>query len=1663
MPATEQTWRDIKKVHLFFGISSVAMLAATVWMIADDHNREWKTYQEQYYGQLEVWTLQSRIYEQLAGDYVTGEEVREHVVREVSAQPPEPAFGKLFMLYVAQRAQPRDGEAVELVSFKANADARGKLPEAGAAEERFYQVNEAALAAAALYDQLAQLSVSLQIDRATLERVTDPQRKKVLQGQIQAAEKRLEIVNQQVTEQLASLRPQIDQTLTHYWKNVPGDTQQLLAAIDSSLNAAVESPSPERRAQFVRELEAVIKQALFREEVLQRDLKFRRADLDEARSAFNLAFGNDAPAAELRELQANVDAISAEVNDLNSRYESAKTYRERLERARNAVNAPVGYAEQNLERYRMDMNRLEEQLAKSRPNVGKKLLNMPILDAFSKEGDIKVRQIWLPDLTIDFNFQDVARFDRCMTCHVGIEKTAPGSAVAAGYPHEHVLDGVQLKTPAEPPTLDSGQEGDETADATIIIPSELSNEQQNRLLLQAYGFRLADRGVFNANDATIEFVMDRSFAADALLQRGDVLVAIGGKDVWSRQDAVDLLLGVVKWGEPLELKVRRGVPHPYSTHPRFELFGASTSPHPFATVGCTICHDGQGSATAFKWASHSPNSVEQLQQWTKKYGWFYNHHWIFPMMPKRFSESLCLKCHHDVVELLPSERFPEPPAPKLMQGYNLVREYGCFGCHEIKGYDSPTRSIGPDMRLEPGYTPAALALYADPELYRNETYRRDHPESYEQRLQQLFGPGVTVGQDGKPVYKPDAVPQGFSAEEANAGLAKFTQNLQDLAGRVVRDPSNDTARRRLVQLLKEDEARAKNAISPEPAYLSSQHHRLALVLADVEVPGKMRPVGPSLRYVSSKLSKEFVYNWIRNPREYQPKTRMPRFFGLYDHLLSEEKEEGEAYGETLQEPYHTEKLEQIEIRAITEYLLTSSQPFIHATKPAEVTEAPDAERGKNFFADRGCLACHQHSEFPDQELTADQGPNLSNIGNKLRAGGEEAAEKGARWLYSWLKNPAHYSHRTKMPNMLLEPVKEADGKVVDPAADIALFLMNSTNAWEPAPLPQIDQDALYNLALGHLQGVFTRQQAEQYLQTGIPLNLANEIKGDEAELLGTFKDETDRVNRLLRFVGARSVRKYGCFGCHDIPGMETAKPIGTGLADWGRKEPSKIAFNQIGQYIKHSDPDVVITGPDGQPQLDLEGLKDKDKAFFIHALLSHHREGFLWQKLRAPRSFDYEMTQNMRYDERLRMPQFPFTEEEREAVMTFILGLVAEPPADQFVYSPDPRQKAIHEGRKVLEQYNCGGCHTLEMPKFTFTFTPDSLLYSRQPPPAPDDYHELFQPHFTPEQIERSKQLDKRGLGTATITAKRSVDPAQKGVAWESEDDDGNIIHLYTLWEDALVNGNYWLAGDKTFPIYPESMVPGPGIPSQPELGGMFANWLYPRVVNQRNPKDLDSAWGYVPPPLVGEGNKVQPGWLYDFLREPYVIRPAVVLRMPKFNLSPQEVEALVNYFAAKDNATYPYEYYDRRNPLELSAKELAYADRLSDALKIVTNRNYCVACHSVGDFTPEGGVDALAPNLDQVHNRLRPDYLHKWIANPKHILPYTAMFAVIKPNEPIRPDKFQGEVGKLIQEGTSMEQVDAVVDLLLNYDQYMMRQVPIKPMIQGSPPANLAPEEDDE
>ena len=68
---------------------------------------------------------------------------------------------------------------------------------------------------------------------------------------------------------------------------------------------------------------------------------------------------------------------------------------------------------------------------------------------------------------------------------------------------------------------------------------------------------------------------------------------------------------LVTWGQPVTLNIRRGLDQPFTSHPRLDLFVGPNSPHKKGDMGCTICHDGQGSATDFKWASHTPNTPQQ--------------------------------------------------------------------------------------------------------------------------------------------------------------------------------------------------------------------------------------------------------------------------------------------------------------------------------------------------------------------------------------------------------------------------------------------------------------------------------------------------------------------------------------------------------------------------------------------------------------------------------------------------------------------------------------------------------------------------------------------------------------------------------------------------------------------------------------------------------------------------------------------------------------------------------------------------------------------------------------------------------------------------------------------------------------------------------------------
>lgn len=1433
--------------------------------------------------------------------------------------------------------------------------------------------------------------------------------------------------------------------------------------------AELREDDPTRAAQtrdrVVKQMRNIVAEAKTQEDIKAQSRKFTMAELDAARAGVDLGVRDHIAADEMTKRHAKVADLMGRVDRLTDETQSLVAYRKGLENHLKTITADVDAAAKAIDDHDAGVKRLETAYVEKRetyvswtslvgipiPLPGKQWLNFPIIDAFGTPR--KIENNWSEGLEQNYNFRNVRRFDRCVTCHQMIGKSAPGQPTTPAYIPERTVEFL-LTVPSKE------------------VVAEVESLKLSEQLEKLFGIKLADFGLVDDDAVTVRGVVPESTGSRALpvttaageqtvnvgtlrdeiaqlceikrkipdtevapgLLVGDVISAVEGVESYSPARVATTLVDLARERansanpEPIRLRIRRGLPGVYTSHPRLDLFVSDSSPHSMGTFACTICHEGQGSATDFKWASHTPNDPIEAERWHQEHGWFDNPHWIYPMNPQRFAESSCLKCHHDVVELEPSERFPEAPAAKLTHGYHLIRKYGCYGCHEVNGFDGPNRRVGPDLRLEPNYF---------------------------------------------------AVAQDLLAKAKGEGKA---QEAVSMARELVAHPEDNATRNRLRQLIDED----AGGESPE---LGEDIHRLASMLKDVETPGSLRKPGPSLRYFSAKLDfekssedGEFVYDWIKQPKNFRSSTRMPQFFKLWDHLSDAE---GHMHDHV------APKFEPLEIRGIMAYLAKYDQVF-EPLKPSEVDLEADIERGKQQFETRGCLACHTHADFPDTNKYRKgteivQGPDLSGLGSKFRS------DTGKQWLYSWIKEPTRYHARTVMPNLFLDPITDGEGKTSDPVADITAYLLGSKNEdWKPEVegSPKFDElegdaaEALNDIVYQNLIDAAFKTVAQTYTEYGIPEDMKAEFRGAEQELFVSRDAYSQKqplsARQKLEYLGRKTISKYGCYGCHDIPGFEDAKPIGTGLADWGRKDPAKLAFEHIGHFMeveelrkKASDEAKRARGETVETPTAEERSRE---GFFEESLAHGHRAGFLNQKLRQPRSYDYEKTEFKRYNERLRMPQFPFSAEDRESIATFVLGLVAEPPREKYVYQPSPRQAAIQQGKVVLEKYNCGGCHILQLEKWQLSYAPGEI--PKRGGGKPD--FPFLMAHVGAKELAAHSKTDHRGFLHSTIQGMPALGkPDARPILREEIDgqveqleDDGetkpnNVIQSFWLFEPAIIDGNVY-GGGETVPILGRLVDA-----KYPMVGGDLTRYLATRVLElerEANPNASGSeVYGWLPPPLVWEGKKVQTAWLHDFLLNPYPIRPAAFLRMPRFNMSSEEASALVNYFAAVDNASYPYEFATRRQSEEIVAKENEYRERIGEpalpadadhaarfdaAMQIVTDGNYCVKCHLVGDFAPPGNPRAKAPNLADIYRRMRPEYLRDWIANPARILPYTSMPV----NVEYDPEKeHKGGVKQELFEGTSVEQLNGLVDLLMNYDQYSRSKFSVKPLIKAPAPMENA------
>jgi cbb3-type cytochrome oxidase cytochrome c subunit len=776
-----------------------------------------------------------------------------------------------------------------------------------------------------------------------------------------------------------------------------------------------------------------------------------------------------------------------------------------------------------------------------------------------------------------------------------------------------------------------------------------------------------------------------------------------------------------------------------------------------------------------------------------------------------------------------------------------------------------------------------------------------------------------------------------------------------------------------------------------------------------------RQVGPNLGHIASKNSKEWVQKWIANPHAFRPDSRMPRFYGLTNNGATEDWSKNYA-----------------EIHAITHYLFAKSTP------PADFVDPPaktDPARGKELFLQKGCLACHQHRPYQSSELQAadqrsanpdykpdpalyydpkgfpaavadyaraDFGPNLSNIAAKF-----QSQPEGLKWLSNWIQAPERYHPKSLMPNLQLE---------AQDAADIASWIMSVPGQWPVAvAVPAVDAPEV-TAAVDELVRLYVSKSG------GFK-------QADGKTMVVSLREVDDLVQHKLKledklmYLGEKTISRMGCFGCHTIPGFENAKPIGTALNDWGLKSPARLDYGHIIEYIADQPPAE-------------NGDRDGTDPFYQEKILHETRIGFLYQKLHRPRSFDY-LKKNEKYkswDDRLRMPQFAWANDPAaiEEIMTFVLGLTGEKIAGKYLAMTHttPSRTALAEGSKVLNRYNCDGCHVLEMPKFT-------IRAGVKTAQAFTDFQSNVRSSYTARNTDFIPELypalafdPKKKLDSSAIEGELGIGP-----------DDGSSITMegmpiglfeneltVQLWRPVTIRGY-------TFNIFDNLTLDQTKIEKRPAVGGDFA-WLYATYQAERTGTPLETFWNRLPPPLLREGNKVQTPWLTSFLKDPHAIRPAAQLRMPRFHygksetIPSKETEQLANYFAARDRADFPYQTITEQTPSYLAARTGAHPDYLGAGWLMMTDKaSPCIQCHAIGQFKPSGGAQVVnGPDLREVATRFRPDFLEVWLAKPQRLVPFTAMPQNFPPHGPpqiVVPKTF---------ENRPFDMVKAVRDTLMNY-----------------------------
>jgi cytochrome c551/c552 len=622
--------------------------------------------------------------------------------------------------------------------------------------------------------------------------------------------------------------------------------------------------------------------------------------------------------------------------------------------------------------------------------------------------------------------------------------------------------------------------------------------------------------------------------------------------------------------------------------------------------------------------------------------------------------------------------------------------------------------------------------------------------------------------------------------------------------------------------------------------------------------------------------------------------------------------------------------------------------------------------GKDLYRHRGCVGCHRYEGFDDEQerqlemarsirqLEQQRKDTQREIARSIEQGDQAADSADASRLYAKAENlrvsisgiDARVEELERQSRSLLLEMKKVGPNLKEIRAklnrDWIPVWLKDPQAFRPGtrmPHFRLDEQELRAISAFIWQSAIARSVPEQ--QPG------DALKGKEA------------------------FETRGCLGCHSVG--EGSNAAGGSFAANLSRVGEKAQFNYLARWIHNP--------------------RERLMPYCSHEKRDIPPEDYLKKGLLAQADLEHTECPNdgheLQVEQMTVMPSLRLSWEESRDIASYLMTLkrpnAAYPRAD---YLEDASLE--ERGRALVRHYGCAGCHeisgfeeegrigtelTKEGSKPIDRF--DFALLTRQAKKEGWLNHKGFFEHklSDPAVFDKGKEkpplerlrmpnmnLDRTRINQLTTFLMGSVD--------------SQLPEQYTYRPADMrrdIQDGWWII--KKYNCQ--------GC-HQAAIGDTSALMALARYKTPEGKEQL-------PPTLVGEGARVSPNWLLEFLANPAMsetdtdrngVRPYLKARMPTFFFSPEERRKLVKFFNALSAQPTPY-VPTKLEPLTEAERSLARALFTSKAAP-------CLKCHATGD--PEHDRLVTAPNFLLAPERLKPGWTKRWMLDPSMMSPGTAM-----------------------------------------------------------------------